>query len=35
MNGAASIALIADTEELFSFALAALLIDRLNFHEVI
>ena len=35
MNGAASIALIADTEELFSYALAALLKDRLNFHEVL
>ena len=35
MNRATSIALIADAEELFSYALSALLKDRLNFAEVI
>lgn len=35
MDRATSIALIADTEELFSYALAALLKDRLGFSKVI
>lgn len=35
MNRATSIALIVDTEELFSYALAALLKDRLGFSEVV